>query len=123
MKQNDANLTKFVRFEVSQINHAVEKALRRYGNNTYYDSNILKLIALYDDREKFSTIRENMRRNKGRIKSGREAPIMRKILRKTVSSQVNKVENVQELRTMTPPSSLMRKRVTLKCRFFRVFLF
>ena len=101
-KQNDANITNFVRFEVNEINNTLEKALKRYGRNNY-DSNILKVIALYDNREKFSIIRENMRRNKARIRSGREAPIMRKILRKTVSSQVNKVENVQELRTMTPP--------------------
>ena len=64
-----------------------------------------------------------MSRNKVRIKSGREAPIMRKILKKTVSSQVNKVENVQELRTMTPPSSSNEEESDSEMSLFSNFSF
>ena len=104
MKINDTTLHKYVCFDLNEINNALEKALKRYRHNTY-DSNILTIIALYDDREKFSIIRGKVNRLKIRIESGRETPIMKKILMKTMRSKVNFVEDTQEIKTMTPPSS------------------
>ena len=101
----------FITNELLEIDLALEYALKINSNNMF-DPNILPIFALYDDRKKFCVIRAKVRGLKARIGSGKEAPIMRRILRKTVRSKEKFLEDIQEIRTMTPPSSAPEAKVS-----------
>ena len=90
------------RFDLHEINQALEKSLIRYGNHLY-EKSILPIFALYDNRLKFSAIRANIKSPKARIRSGKESRMMMKILRKTVKGNEKKIEKAQEKRTMNSP--------------------
>ena len=87
-----------------EIDLALKAALIRYGHNLY-EENILPIFPLYDDRVKFSKIRAKIRGLKARIESGKDTPLMRRILRKTVNGKEKFLEDAQEINTMIPPSS------------------
>ena len=90
--------------DLHEIDLALKDALKRYGHNLY-EENILPIFALYDDRVKYSKIRARKRGLNARIESGKETPIMRRILTRTVNKYEKILEDAQELNTMTPPSS------------------
>ena len=118
----DITLSEIIRTEIKEIDLTLENTLKNYGNNIY-DKNILPIFALYDDRQKFCLIRAKVRGLKGRIESGKEAPIMRRILSKIVRSKEKFVEDVQEMGTMTPTSSSSEDDSDIENQLFSNFSF
>ena len=87
-----------MRADLHEIDLAIKDALQRYGHNLY-EENILPIFALYDDRVKYSKIRARNRGLKARIKSGKETPIMSRILMRTVNKYEKILEDAQEFIT------------------------
>ena len=90
--------------EIDEVYLAIENALIRNGQHLF-DKNILPIFALYDNRKKFNNIRAQIKRLRVRIESGKETPLMKRILIKTVNSKEKILEQAQELNTTTPASS------------------
>ena len=102
LTNNNTTLSKSIKDDFFKINLSISNGLQIFG---IFETNILKIIASYDERLKFSVIRAKVRGIKARIESGNETPIMRKILRTIVRSKERYIEDTQEIQTNTPPTS------------------